>query len=116
MIKGIDRIIQSMQGKLGQMKEGDVKFTLPWMCVITKNGDVFLNSDAPLNNDLAGTSELKVIKTSEGYDLDFSNVERFDSFADSLEEKVSCIVGGKLDDWFKVGNITDEYKRQRLLQ
>ena len=116
MILGIEKIIRDREGKLGEMKIGDTAYTLPWMCVILKNGDVYLSKYAPLKTELGGTSCLKVMRDESGYSLDFSEVYRFDSYSDTIEEKVSCIVGGKSEDWFKVGNITDEFKRQNGVQ
>jgi hypothetical protein len=115
MIIGLDKIIKERPNLIKDMKDGFSGYAVPWSCHILKNGDVYLNGMYTIDGDRPhGTAELKITRTSKGYDLDFTSVDGFDSFLDTLEDCYKGCVGSKKEDWIKVGNVTEEYQRSLI--
>ena len=96
------------------MKIDQTGYAVPWASVIIKNGDVFLNGEFDIDDSSGGTAQLKITRTQLGYDLDFSKVEDYNGFTNSLAEKVRCCLGSKIEDWIKVGNVTAEYRQEQM--
>ena len=112
MIVGLERILNERPNLIKAMNNGDSGYAVSWACHILKNGDVYLNGVFDIEGDRPhGTCDLKITKTSKGYDLDFTNVKNFDSYSETLEDCVNCCIGSKTEDWIKVGNVTQEYQR-----
>lgn len=111
MIIGLERIIQNRLSQIMNMKVGDYGYSVPWAVCILKNGDIMLNKSCVLYKDANDTLTLFVKRTVEGYDLDFSQVETFEGFADTLEEVVESDPDDSIENWIKVGNVSEEYKK-----
>lgn len=113
MIIGLDRILSERPNLIRDMKIGDTGYTVPWCVVILKNGDVYMNGKFDVDEG-GGTASLKILRTNIGYDLDFTNVDRFDSYHKTLEECVRNCIGATIEDYIKVGNISTEFKIQSI--
>ena len=111
MIRGLDKIMNERPTLIKNIRVGQKGYAVPWGSVILKNGDVYLNGMYDIEPESHGTLELYIEKTTNGFIVDYSKVERFDSYADTLDDKVKGVMGSKKEDWIKVGNVTEEYKR-----
>lgn len=111
MIRGLDKVMNERPCLIKNLKAGQRGYAVSWASVILKNGDVYLNGMYDIEPESHGTLELYIEKTVDGFIVDYSKVDRFDSYADSLEDKANCVMGSKIEDWIKVGNVTEEYKR-----
>lgn len=115
MIIGLERVLKERPNLIKAMNDGDSGYAVSWACHILKNGDVYLNGVYDIEgNTPHGTCNMKITKTKSGYDLDFTDVEHFDSYSDTLEDCVNGCMGSKKEDWIKVGNVTQEYQRSLL--
>lgn len=111
MIRGLERVMSERPTLIKNLQPGQKGYAVSWASVILKNGDVYLNGMYDIEPKMGGALQLYIEKTVNGFIVDYSKVERFDDYADSLDDKVKCVVGSKKEDWIKVGNVTEEYKR-----
>lgn len=70
-----------------------------------------LNKTYMVYKEINSTANLSVKRTNIGFDLDFTNVDDFQGFADTLEDVVNDDPDDSIDNWIKVGNVSEEYKK-----
>lgn len=64
-----------VEKELGEMRVGEVGFTLPWAMSVLKNGKCYLNNVYPVRGKSKGTSQLFVYRDSDGYHVDLSDID-----------------------------------------
>jgi hypothetical protein len=112
MITGLEKIIKNKPPQVKELRIGMVGWCVPWAVCILKNGDVFLNRTYLCYPNTEGATTLKITKVENGFDLDFTLVESFERFAQTLDEITEDDPDDIIENWVKVGNVSEEFKRE----